>query len=852
MPSNPFVQHLLYLLPSWLDPLTLATVLTVLNVASLLLPPHIRWRLRESWDLFWPPWQARTAVELSPQPGSSDRTHGRVSKEQGSSAGPDKTRETDLENAGAGASRTTKETAKSASVVQPDAQSDTREEGASKATATAKSATAAPGEPSADTVDRARRKKLEAAAAAGDAAAIATLKEDRARRRLIEAAKGGDAKAAAMLVDAERKKSRDGEGSGSAERRKADQPAAGASEGRARASSVVAGKGPDDAAGDARRQLEVAAAAGDPAVLARLKEERARRKLMEAAKAGDEKAIALLAEARKKGEQGDPRPPAEAASVQELAAETDKGPGKDEMRAERKTLEAAAAGGDAAAIVKLKEERARRKLVEAAQSGDEKARAMLRRMQAGDDKPAATSDKTKSIEPNVDKPRGAARDAPADVSGKGKARAAGERPADSASSTPTSPSSSVPTSPLSSVPTSPSSSGPSSPIDLSDPLMAGDYRPLKSVLKKSKSRPPTGRNLHGAQFLTMRGLRPHLVPFPHGFHARPTASKSSLWWNNVPRSMEHVMVRPKVAKVPEVEEAKDRDKERKRAEAKEVKGEMEGKDAKGKESPREKSRTEAAGKEERRASGGSGKSDAEDDKDTDRRALPPSTSASAAATTGSTSAVATTKDPSGPQRSKDTGAKDAGASMAAPVDKERDKSSAAAPSRPASSSSAAPAGRDLQTQEVPPDPHLQKATLVCQALLCALLYQLHQPLGTALLVFFTWQFLDQMPRASDAVAAAPTESLKPGRPAEMPPAMREKLDDAQKAGKAAQAGASAALSKDGLAEKLKVAKEKRKMLEAAIKGAQEKGEEVGKEVMERYKRAKEAEKSLMEQLGSAP
>ena len=83
-----------------------------------------------------------------------------------------------------------------------------------------------------------------------------------------------------------------------------------------------------------------------------------------------------------------------------------------------------------------------------------------------------------------------------------------------------------------------------------DPLMAGDYRPLKSVLK-SKKKPRQLKNIHHNYFLHMRGWRPHFVPFPHGYHPKPHDPRNSLWWDNVPKSVDHIMAPPAILKAPE-------------------------------------------------------------------------------------------------------------------------------------------------------------------------------------------------------------------------------------------------------------------------------------------------------------
>ena len=88
--------------------------------------------------------------------------------------------------------------------------------------------------------------------------------------------------------------------------------------------------------------------------------------------------------------------------------------------------------------------------------------------------------------------------------------------------------------------------GPSNSAD--DPLMAGDYRSLKSALKKSTKKPRQTKNIHHNHFMTMRGNRAHLVPFPHGLHPPPDQPRHSLWWKNIPKNADHMMAPPPVPK----------------------------------------------------------------------------------------------------------------------------------------------------------------------------------------------------------------------------------------------------------------------------------------------------------------
>jgi hypothetical protein len=91
--------------------------------------------------------------------------------------------------------------------------------------------------------------------------------------------------------------------------------------------------------------------------------------------------------------------------------------------------------------------------------------------------------------------------------------------------------------------------GSSTSGDEEDPLMAGDVRPLRSILKKSKKKPRQSKNVHHNHFMTMRGNRAHLVPFPHGLHPPPDQARNTLWWKNIPKNADHIMAPPPVPKV---------------------------------------------------------------------------------------------------------------------------------------------------------------------------------------------------------------------------------------------------------------------------------------------------------------
>lgn len=81
--------------------------------------------------------------------------------------------------------------------------------------------------------------------------------------------------------------------------------------------------------------------------------------------------------------------------------------------------------------------------------------------------------------------------------------------------------------------------------------MAGDYRPLKSALKKSRKKPRQHKNIQHNYFMTIRGWRPALVPFPHGLHPKPHKPRHTLWWDNIPKDADHIMAPPPVPKLPE-------------------------------------------------------------------------------------------------------------------------------------------------------------------------------------------------------------------------------------------------------------------------------------------------------------
>jgi len=128
-----------------------------------------------------------------------------------------------------------------------------------------------------------------------------------------------------------------------------------------------------------------------------------------------------------------------------------------------------------------------------------------------------------------------------------------------------------------------------------DPLMAGDYRPLKSALKKSKKKPRQKKNIHHNYFMTMRGYKPHLVPFPHGLHPKPYHPRHTLWWDNIPKNADHIMVPPPVPKKPE-DAVEDEDKKLVKTTTMDEKGESE---ADGSRGTKSKGDRKTMGKEEK-------------------------------------------------------------------------------------------------------------------------------------------------------------------------------------------------------------------------------------------------------------
>ncbi|ODO09299.1 hypothetical protein I350_02899 [Cryptococcus amylolentus CBS 6273] len=325
---------------------------------------------------------------------------------------------------------------------------------------------------------------------------------------------------------------------------------------------------------------------------------------------------------------------------------------------------------------------------------------------------------------------------------KGKTRMEGERPHDKTPSKADKP-------PSDDTPPSPSSST----SDTNDALMSGDYRPLKSALKKSKKKPKQTKNIHHNFFMTMRGFRPALFPFPHGFHPKPHYSRNSLWWNNVPKNADHTMAAPKVAKEPDKGATDD------------------GKEEASKGTPKEpqKEKKDEKKDEEPKAASLKSSSDAKDDGKSKEKEL----------ARAKAEAEATAKA----EKEAELKAAKTGSSS----------SSSAAVSKPSASTSAA---ATAEPKPIPLNPELKKATYITQGLLCVLLYYLHQQLAFLLVAFFAWQYIDKQytslhPTEPPKTAVTSSSSSKPppnssSKPVsasstDIDPAMKAKLDEARKA-----------------------------------------------------------------------
>ncbi|ODO06288.1 hypothetical protein L198_01520 [Cryptococcus wingfieldii CBS 7118] len=324
---------------------------------------------------------------------------------------------------------------------------------------------------------------------------------------------------------------------------------------------------------------------------------------------------------------------------------------------------------------------------------------------------------------------------------KGKTRMEGERPHDKTPSKADKP-------PSDDTPQSPSSSA----SDTNDALMSGDYRPLKSALKKSKKKPKQTNNIHHNFFMTMRGFRPALIPFPHGFHPKPHYPRNTLWWNNVPKNADHIMAAPKVAKEPDKGDTDD------------------GKEEASKGTPKEPQKEKKDEKKDEKPKPASSKpsSDAKDDGKSKEKEL--------------ARAKAEAEAKAKAKKEAELKAAKSGSSS----------SSSAAVSKPSASASAAATAKP---KSIPLNPELEKATYITQGLLCVLLYYLHQQLAFLLVAFFAWQYIDKQytslrptepPKtavtSSSSSKPPPNSSTKPfsASSTDIDPAMKAKLDEARK------------------------------------------------------------------------
>ncbi|WVW79755.1 hypothetical protein I302_101725 [Kwoniella bestiolae CBS 10118] len=269
-----------------------------------------------------------------------------------------------------------------------------------------------------------------------------------------------------------------------------------------------------------------------------------------------------------------------------------------------------------------------------------------------------------------------------------------------------------------------------STTDEDDPLMSGDYRPLRSSLKKSKKKPRQSKNIHHNYFLTMRGHRPALVPFPHGFHPKPHEPRNTLWWDNVPRNAEHIMAVPKVPKEPE-DRGEDDIEEKDKGKGKEG-GEKIGKD---KDNDRDKERDKQKSKSiDEKKEGSSADKEKEQAKERER---------------AKAKAEAETK------------------AKAAKEAELKARAKAAESSQP-------------ETPVITPvDPKIQKATYFSQGLLSILLYYLNPQLGFLLLTFFVWQYINSHNelvlslRSAKSSSSSSASSLQPGVSRSTPQAIDE-------------------------------------------------------------------------------
>ncbi|WVR04066.1 hypothetical protein IAU60_001065 [Kwoniella sp. DSM 27419] len=233
-----------------------------------------------------------------------------------------------------------------------------------------------------------------------------------------------------------------------------------------------------------------------------------------------------------------------------------------------------------------------------------------------------------------------------------------------------------------------------------DPLMAGDYKPLKSALKKTNKKPRQQKDIQHNYFLTMRGYRPALIPFPPGFHPKPHHARNSLWWDNVPRHAERIMAPPVVAKQPAAVDDED---EQKATVGKIPEG---AKDLASVRGPRD-----------------TATHDRHKDKDS---------GAPRAKSSGERAPVKGKPSPGGEARDKPKNLDHTKVRDRAEMEGNLSRSNKPVSSRDISNKPAS---------NLAVDRSVQKATLMAQGLLCCVLYYAHQQLGLLLLTFFVWQYI---------------------------------------------------------------------------------------------------------------
>ncbi|ORY29552.1 hypothetical protein BCR39DRAFT_559083 [Naematelia encephala] len=337
-----------------------------------------------------------------------------------------------------------------------------------------------------------------------------------------------------------------------------------------------------------------------------------------------------------------------------------------------------------------------------------------------------------------------------------------------------------------------------SEVDIDDPLMAGDYRPLRSVLKKSKKKPRQSKNIHHNYFMTMRGWRPSLIPFPHGFHPKPHYPRNTLWWDNVPENADHIMAPPPILKAPQELKPGEDEEEKKDTRTKTVTDTTSSSESNGDTSASTtttevKKVTEESGGE-RGKEGPSSKDKSGSSQKAKEQEKPRS----------NTKGDATEKD-----KAKEKG-KETEKEKEEEQEKEKDRAKlraraeeeAKARARSAPAESSTSSSSTTKPKPPPMDPQLQKAMYVSQGMLSILLYAVSQQLGLLLLLFFVWQFVNAReegtqvtppsgrPHSQPSAAASSSSTSDPSRAPdrhpssketnvrEIPPEMQEKLDKA--------------------------------------------------------------------------